>query len=89
MIDNIVPRRSITDQLIRGLYMILFAIIADISLSIIGLIAVFQFIYSLITARLQRNAVQFGEEMSGYLARIVQFLTYNTESKPWPFDSWG
>ena len=68
--------------------MLLFIIISRIIDAIVVLIAVFQLFYTLVMRKPSNNVMSFGKDLSLYLAEIVQFLSYNTETKPWPFSPW-
>ncbi|HUT58811.1 MAG TPA: DUF4389 domain-containing protein [Phycisphaerae bacterium] len=77
------------DVLIRGAFMFLFLIITRVVGLLVALIALFQFLCALIVRKPNGNARRFGKDLSYYLAEIVQFLSYNTERKPWPFSPWS
>lgn len=72
----------------RALYMLLFAIIFHITEAVIGLVMVVQFILKAATGNTNDNLGRFGAQISHYLYEIVQFQTFNTEEKPFPFKSW-
>ena len=55
---------------------------------LIALIALFQFLCTLIAGKPNDNARCFGKDLSLYAAEIIQFLSYNTDRKPWPFSPW-
>lgn len=88
MEDQATARRKPTDELIRGAFMILFFVAARLAIVLVALIALFQFLCALIVRKPNGNARRFGKDLSCYLAEIVQFLSYNTERKPWPFSPW-
>ena len=73
---------------IRGLYMLLFVIITRLTEVIIGLVMFIQFILKAATGNTNKNLVTFGNQLSQYLFAIVQFQTFNTEDKPFPFNQW-
>jgi hypothetical protein len=79
--------RQIIDDLIRGLWMLLFFLAARIVTVFVIVTTVFQFFCVLITRKPNDSVTKFGKELSKYAASIIQYLTYNTESKPWPFTS--
>jgi len=88
MQDQTNDKKLYKDDLIRGLYMILFLVLSRIVSICVALIAVFQLVCSLIVRKPNDNAKRFGKDLSIYLAEIVQFLSYNTDNKPWPFSLW-
>ncbi len=73
---------------IRGLYMLLFAVIAHIAELVIGLVMLVQFILKAFTENTNHNLLSFGNQLGKYVLEIVQFLTFNTEEKPFPFNTW-
>lgn len=73
---------------IRALYMLLFALIFHLTEAVIGLVMVVQFILKAATGDTNSNLLTFGGQLSQYLAEIVQFQTFNTEDKPFPFGQW-
>ena len=73
---------------LRGFFMLLFYIINYIVRVLIGLVALFQWIIVLITGRTNFHLVRFGQGLSSYAYQIFCFLTFNTESKPFPFNPW-
>ena len=78
-------RRNLTDELIRGVFMLLFFVAARLVSVLVVFIALFQFLCALIVRKPNNNARRFGKGLSCYLAEIILFLSYNTERKPWPF----
>jgi len=73
---------------IRGLYMLLFAIIARVTEAVVGIVMLIQFISKAATHQINENLLKFGHQLSHYLYAIVQFQTFNTEDKPFPFSPW-
>jgi len=73
---------------VRGLYMLLFGVVAHITELVIGLVMLVQFILKAATDKTNINLLSFGDQLSKYLFEIVQFLTFNSEDKPFPFNSW-
>ena len=78
-------KRDFTDDLMRGLFMLVFFVIARFVSVLVTFIALFQFICTLITRKPNDNLKDFGKDLSLYAAEIIQFLTYSTNRKPWPF----
>ena len=69
--------------------MILFAIIGYCIVPIIvGLVSIFQFIYTLFVDKPLESLLAFSDSLSRYLQEIAAYLTYVTEDKPFPFHSW-
>ena len=73
---------------LRGLYMLLFLIVTRLTELVIGLVMLIQFILKAATGNTNSNLVTFGDQLSQYIYEIVQFQTFNTEDKPFPFSQW-
>lgn len=73
---------------VRGLYMLLFVIIARLAELLVGLVALVQFILKAASNSTNENLTRFGQQLSQYMYDIIQFQTFNSEEKPFPFSSW-
>ena len=51
-------------------------------------LVVFQFVSTLIAGRRNAQLLQFGNQLSTWLYRVLQFVTFTTDRRPWPFDAW-
>ncbi|MCK4671617.1 MAG: DUF4389 domain-containing protein [Candidatus Aegiribacteria sp.] len=81
-------KRNYKDDLIRGAFMILFFVAARFVGVLVALITLFQFLCVLIASKPNDNVKHFGKNLSLYAAEIIQFLSYNTDRKPWPYSKW-
>ncbi len=72
----------------RLLYMLIFIIIFNIGELLVGALVIFQVLVKLFTVETTQRLRDFGQQLSQYLYRILQFLTFNSEDKPFPFDDW-
>ena len=77
-----------TNQWMRVLYMILFALILYVATAVLLLITVVQAVFALLTGSPNENITKFGGDLSRYIYQITQFWTYNSEEKPFPFGPW-
>ena len=73
---------------IRGLYMLLFIVITRVTEAVIFLIMLVQFIFKASKGNTNDKLERLGDQLSQYLYDIVQFQTFNTEDKPFPFAEW-
>ena len=76
------------DIWIRALNMALFAIVYSIAKFIIVFLVIFQFVTVLFTRRVNEPLLQFGKNLSIYILEILEFQTFNTELRPFPFSPW-
>ena len=82
--ENLVRR----DIWIRALYMLLFAIVYSVAEAIVVLLAIFQFVALLITGQVNELLIRFGKNLSVFMFDILEFQTFNSEIKPFPFSPW-
>ncbi len=73
---------------LRGLFMLLFAVIFNIAEIMLGAIVVFQFLNVLVTGKPMPRLVGFGESLGRFIYQIVRYLTFDTEDRPFPFADW-
>ena len=71
---------------LRLVFMIILAFIYGLSRLVIGAVVVIQFFYVLLTGEAKEQLKSFGHSLAIYSYEIVDFLTFNTEVKPFPFD---
>lgn len=77
------------DTWIRGLYILLFAVIYSIAGPVLAAVVVFQFVARLITGEVNERLLEFGQQLSRYLYDILRFFTFNSDEKPYPFAPWN
>ncbi len=70
----------------RGLFMLLFIVIDSFVRLAIQLIALVQFLLSLVTSGPNTKLIELGQSLSKFAFQIMMFVTYNSESRPYPFD---
>jgi len=73
---------------IRGAFVLLFLLAMRIVALLVFAVAVFQFLHTLFAARANLRAQRFGKTLGFYLNETVQFVSYNVDTKPWPFTKW-
>jgi hypothetical protein len=72
----------------RGLYMLLFVGAYSIAELIVIVLSLYQFVSVLFTGRANEPLLQFGKNLSVYIYEILEFQTFNTEQRPFPFSPW-
>jgi len=73
---------------IRGLYIILFAIVYNIAAGLVAAVVIFQFLSTLLTGNNNVQLLRFGRQLSDFVRQLLMFVTYNSDDKPFPFGSW-
>ncbi|MFT5117680.1 MAG: Flp pilus assembly protein TadB [Kiritimatiellia bacterium] len=76
------------DHWLRFVFMILFMVIAGVASYVVTVLIFIQFIFALVTGNSEVKLQKFGRKLSQYIFQILNFLTYNTEEKPFPFSDW-
>ena len=75
-------------QWLRGLFMLLYFVVYEITEMIVIFVSVLQFLFSIITGRYNENLRRFGSSLGKYAREIIDYITYNSEIKPFPFAEW-
>lgn len=73
---------------LRGLHMLVLAIGYNVVEAMLALTAIFQFFSALFTGRVNQPLLQFAKNGSIYIQEVLEFLTFNSEIRPFPFNSW-
>lgn len=73
---------------LRSLFMVLFVIIYRVVDMLVLLVAVSQWIYTLLTGDCNASLSRFALGLAAYVVQIIHYLSYNTEAKPFPFSDW-
>ncbi|MGD8572549.1 MAG: DUF4389 domain-containing protein [Gammaproteobacteria bacterium] len=73
---------------LRGLHIVIFAVIYSIAEIVLAAVVLFQFLSTLFTARKNDRLLEFGDNLSAFIYQILKYLTFNTDHKPFPFDEW-
>jgi len=72
---------------IRLLYMIVMAIAWSIAVFVTSAVVVLNFLYVLLTGKTNSRLTEFGQSLASYLYQIVRFMTFNTDTRPFPIDA--
>ncbi|MFT7685502.1 MAG: hypothetical protein ACI9FB_000845 [Candidatus Azotimanducaceae bacterium] len=73
---------------IRALNMVLFMFAYGFAKAIIAFVTLFQFVSILFTGRANEPLLSFGKNLSVFIYEVLEFQTFNTEIRPFPFSSW-
>lgn len=88
MNDEVKQNIRETKTWMRALYMLLFAVIYAVTEVIITAVVVFQFLLVLFTGKTNPRLLKLGQSLSTFIYQILQYLTFNTESQPYPYGEW-
>jgi Domain of unknown function (DUF4389) len=87
-VKSLLQRLLCTKQWLRLLFMLFFAVVLCVSGYLISLLVLLQFIFALVTGQNNEKLRQLGSSFSMFIFQILQFITYNSEEKPFPFADW-
>jgi hypothetical protein len=73
---------------IRLLYVFLFVILYSVAEAVLGAIVIVQFGFKLITLETNKKLLDFSIGLNKYIYGILQFMTFNSDEKPYPFSDW-
>lgn len=71
---------------LRLIFMIVFGFLYGLSRIVIAAVVVIQFFYVLLSGETNEQLQKFGHSLAIYSYQVINFLTFNTEKKPFPFD---
>lgn len=73
----------------RIFFMLVFTVIVSMVRVLLWTVILLQVGSALLTGSPNQNILNFGKTLSAYLYHILLFLTYNTDSLPFPFSDWS
>ena len=72
----------------RGLFMLLMGLVFHVCITVLGIVALIQFVITLLNDTPNARLVSLGRNLGNYVRQIVNFLTFVTEEIPFPFGDW-
>ncbi len=72
----------------RLLFIILFAIVFHLVEFVVFVVVVVQFLAKLLTGGINKQLQLLGAALGAYARQIIEFLTYYSDDRPYPFRSW-
>ncbi|MBI5626071.1 MAG: DUF4389 domain-containing protein [Nitrosomonadales bacterium] len=72
----------------RGLLMLLMGLALHVGGTVLGVIAVIQFVIMLINDKPNARLASFGRSLARYFQQIANFLSFASEDIPFPFNDW-
>lgn len=88
MSDDIKDNIKQQSTWMRGLYMLMFALFYGIAEFVLFATVLFQFLLKLVTGNTNARLLKLGQKLATYIYQIVQFLTFNSNYKPYPLGAW-
>lgn len=83
-------KQNLTEQSIwkRGLFMLFYAICYSVAEVVMFAVVIFQFLVKLITGETNDRLQKLGQSLATYIYQIVQYLNFNSEREPYPYNPW-
>ena len=81
-------RLTASDTWMRGLYIVIFAVIFSIAEVLLTAVVVFQFLATLFTGETNARLRAFGLSLAAFIYQLVTFVTFNSDERPFPFGPW-
>jgi len=88
MSDDIKENVQQQSTWMRGLYILMFTIFYSVAEFVLFAVVVFQFLFKLFTGKTNPRLLLLGQKLATYIYQIVQFLTFNSNYKPYPLGAW-
>jgi hypothetical protein len=73
----------------RFFFMLVFAAIASLVRLLIWAVTFFQIVFVMLTGKANQHILSFGRSLSVYTYHIMLYLTFCTETLPFPFTAWN
>jgi len=71
----------------RLVFMFIFGLLYGLSRVVLGAVVVIQFFYVLLTGETKEEMKALGHSLAIYSYQVVEYLTFNSETKPFPLDA--
>lgn len=72
---------------IRFVFMLVFYVLAGVTSLVTSFVVALGFLWVLFTGERNEQLQKAGAGIASYLYQIVQYLTYNSDERPFPFDA--
>ncbi|TVZ41663.1 uncharacterized protein DUF4389 [Alteromonadaceae bacterium 2753L.S.0a.02] len=73
---------------LRLIYMLLFGALLHLAAAVMWIVCAMQFLFVITTGQDNYNLRQFAQSLSLFINQALQFVSYNSEQKPFPFAPW-
>jgi hypothetical protein len=72
----------------RALFMLLMALAYQMTMTLVFIVTVMQFVLLLLSGTANEPLLVFGRSLGRYTQQLVEFLTFVTDIMPFPFSPW-
>lgn len=77
------------DAWVRVFVVVVFSFILAVAFCVVWAVVVLQVGWSLIAGAANANLCRFGAQLGEFVRRVLEFVTYHSDFKPFPFASWS
>lgn len=86
--EKAVWKKNAADTGLRLLFIILFGGIFYLAAIVTFALVIFQLGHTFITGNVSLKLQNFSKSLTAFMHRVLDYLTFNTDTKPFPFDDW-
>lgn len=72
---------------LRLVFMFVFYILGSVATLVASVVVVLGFLWVLFTGDTNEQLKRTGQGIATYIAEIIEYLTYNSDKRPFPFDA--
>ncbi len=73
---------------LRGVFILLFAFAYSVAEVVLWAVVLMQFLFVLFTGEKNEKLLILGQDLSYYIYQVLCYMTFNSETKPFPFNDW-
>jgi len=73
----------------RGLWMLVFAVLFELAKTVLLVVALVQFFWMLFTGERNAGLIDFGKDMGKWQRDVALFQSGASDDKPFPWAKWG
>ncbi|MDC3150677.1 DUF4389 domain-containing protein [SAR86 cluster bacterium] len=66
---------------------VIYLVFLNFIVPFLGFITLLQLLFSIGSKKPNENLVSFSKKISSYINQIINFITYSSDQRPWPFNS--
>ena len=88
MDEELKQNLTASETWLRGLFILLFVFLLVVARVVTGAVVVIQFLFTVFTGRINENLQKFGSSLAQFIFQTLLFVTYNSDTKPFPFSPW-
>ena len=66
---------------------VIYLIFLNFIIPFLGFVTLLQLLFSLGSKKPNNNLISFSKKLSIYVYQIINFITYSSDERPWPFNA--